>query len=1390
METTKRFERLPSDAGVPSFTGFEFAHIASRKLVVDQLRKQVNYCTRVTIAPAVHIVLGEWGEGKTEAFQRYIGPRASQQGHFAYLISASTVADSLIKVEAESPLRSVNFLAAVFYAIQHEAKSDLVPPRVRYGGDVEKWLLAALQAHANKKGRILVFIDEFEELILDPGALKKILSGLKETINKQFKPIAEDGPYPGIISLFVSCTPDAYARMQRDQEIAEIFGSWERRIRKIELLPVTRVEGVRFLYDLLRFAYEDELPSPLPIKSLGVFHTLQAIGRGNLGALVTLFTRLLNGALTDTDELRVIDGDALLGSLAGESIAIYGGSAPCVDRQVLGSVEEALTELNNEARDLFRLLAGELRPFSASELGDRLGLSRPADVSQLVGQINRGLKETQRTKAITRLVACRPGVSLADIRAALRPIIRDSRIRVDGTERSLAEFEDELTYLRLEDGELAPSFFFPQDASLADTSLEGTRQLLKRVETLVDDGVSYYRLSEDLVFRLFPTPVPAGLDYIRDRDLRLKLWRGVTARFPEQFRDYMLRALLELINEAAPFDIKVVDISVLPTGVEATIEYGTQNARIKARCYAHYGDIGPEKIHELERELKKAWPVHLVVLVHVGDLSEVARREIQTGRFKDHFLHLPLHTTLTKHLLIAHQCSSTYRDSTDEGRFTETITYLLKTEVEFDSRIRGWLEDGIINGLVIQDLQKSATGRDRELAEALRFYINVLDQCETPGDVLELDEQPERFSLYGQKGVSFAPDVATSAVRFSKLTQDLADNSFVRLDAQGKVTVVETPVEQRLLGLLKQGAIAANEVNNHFVIASRSGRILADVYLDILQCKGWVKETRGLLTLVDRAEAVRAATEAYESYQKSLEAWQRSPEWPAFAHIYVTKKRDTRLIMLDEFDNYLKQLHTNMHSTTRDEVALQRAKLLTEVIEHFQSSLLPLVEGAIRSGKELRRLFMQRGDDVKDRLRLVVANYNVNLSVDQIEEFTQIAEAEQLVRQLATTVLDREGLEALAQTVEQSDFFFSGHSEADSFLNLTLYRLQQTVSEQTRFIDSVDKRVAAIDELLDEVRGASEETVSRLRTKSVDDKLVVSKVLYQRIEQEVRAWQQLGLEEVEAEPIELSLDAIERDLQGIVQTLDDEFKGIDRAIDALDLLRKAESKYREIWHRCMKSQMHLKRQVDVAPYQDRLTALADEITQIRQEHFRLGSELRDGLEKTGLEGSQTGEEIRAHIGDNTRRLKEIHQQLSALWPDYVADCQRFARTIDRLLNLVSEQDPSVSTQTVRHDLDGLLQVGQADSAQTSPRMSTYENLKAKIRQTTLELMERSLSTKEGSVLMSVVEQVEQAETDWLPVATVAEAICTDETWASEDVKETLHSLIRKGYLSEGVTIPV
>jgi hypothetical protein len=365
METTKKFQNqhLPPLAGVP-FTGFGYAEIESRKSSVKQLRNFVRYCLKEATSPAVQVILGEWGEGKTEAFQRYI-QTAVKVPNYAYMVSASSVADSLPKVRTESPLASLNLLAAIFYAVRHETEGDLVPPMERFI-DTDQWVKATLKEH--DRGRILIFIDEFEELILDPPALTSLLSGLKELINKQYRPVTESGEYPGIISFFVSCTPDAYARMQRYQEIAEVFGSWERRISKTQLSSVTKRESVEFLYNLMHYAYEDNLPEQLPIKDLGVFYTLQTIGRGNLGALVTLFVKLFNAAVIDEQAMHIIDGDRLLSILRDETISVYGGTARCVEHRLLESLEAALDE---QEVNLLRVLAGELKPFSVSQLIER-----------------------------------------------------------------------------------------------------------------------------------------------------------------------------------------------------------------------------------------------------------------------------------------------------------------------------------------------------------------------------------------------------------------------------------------------------------------------------------------------------------------------------------------------------------------------------------------------------------------------------------------------------------------------------------------------------------------------------------------------------------------------------------------------------------------------------------------------------------------------------------------------------------------------------------------------------------------------------------------------------------------------------------------------------------
>jgi len=71
LTQTRIFNRLPNIAGV-HFDGFEGFKIKSREIVKESIEDFLKYCREEARGTAARIILGEWGEGKTEAYYRYI----------------------------------------------------------------------------------------------------------------------------------------------------------------------------------------------------------------------------------------------------------------------------------------------------------------------------------------------------------------------------------------------------------------------------------------------------------------------------------------------------------------------------------------------------------------------------------------------------------------------------------------------------------------------------------------------------------------------------------------------------------------------------------------------------------------------------------------------------------------------------------------------------------------------------------------------------------------------------------------------------------------------------------------------------------------------------------------------------------------------------------------------------------------------------------------------------------------------------------------------------------------------------------------------------------------------------------------------------------------------
>ncbi len=1392
METTRKFERLPPLAGV-HFAGFQDVKIESRQSVVRQLRDFIRYCLKEATAPAVQVILGEWGEGKTEAYQRYIRPEIKVPNH-AYLVSASTVANSLPKVQAESPLASLNFLAAVFYAIQHEAKTDLVAPPERFI-NTEQWLEATFRAHA--KGKILVFIDEFEELILDPPALRAILSGLKELINKQYRLVTEDGKYPGIISFFLSCTPDAYARMQRDPEIAEVFGSWERRTSKIQLVGVTKREGVKFLCDLMRYAYNDQLPVPLPIRDLGVFYTLQVIGRGNLGALVTLFAKVFNSATIDDQTMHVIDGTKLLNFLAGETISVYGGTAKCIEHHLLESLTEGLSE---QEASLFSLLVGELRPFSIPDLMERLSIPSETDVSALITRINQKMTGKANV-AIASFAPLREGLTFQDVQKALQAETRENEIQVDGFTQRLDELEDDLTFLELHEGQLVSQIFFPWDHRMIGAAFEGitpdsAHRLEKRVEKIVDPNRLHYRLSSELVFQFFPTPISVGLEFIKDRNLRLKMWRDVTARFPQLFRDDMIRAFLSLIQYVETFDIEADDLRVLRYGFAAIMKDSAQNATIRCYCYAHYGDLGAGAVRQIEEGSREAANAHLVLLIHVGEVTQEGQEEIRAREMENYLLPIPLHTNLAKRILVTFQSKTLHPQNVDDRLFVDCVTRLFKSEIELSRRIKEWLERGVGAGIVLRDLYKATAKGERDLADSLKFYINRLGDPDTPENIFQANQRLMGFVPFGRQ-VGFIPDIE-SAARLRKYTEDLAKNGFVRCDIDGIVHVTHTPPEKRLLRILeKTEPVAKSDVGSHFINCAQARNILEEVYLNVLKHKGMIEESKGLLYRLGREKALQQARSVRTRYYDLLAPREEQEEWPAFAHIFVTKQRDSRFIAIPELKAYLDELYEGVQEAAqqdREEVVLQRTALLTHLAEHLQDTLMPKVNSAISEALRISENILNRIDSILEDIEDAVNQYNrwlkQNITPGDVKEARDLSESKDRIRLICTTRITATDLSRAEK--EDDAFAHQGWTKQEQLFNVALRRLQKSTELLQRQVENNEKVLHNVRRALEALEGVGVDIRSRLLTLQVPEEYKLSKIVHTRLSEFLRtmsaADSALIPESTDAMAPAFTLSKMLEDLQELHRPLDDRYRKADRATTELEELVQTERKFHQVIRSCSAVLGTWAQKADIEPFRADVQELGRKLAKIREAYDSQSSRLEGSDVEETIEFMKI-RQLREATAQLVKDIEEVTAELERIWERYVKECEHFADSIFELVRLAKRQNAHLHTKAVEARSRQLLEAIQDQEGPGRP-MSDYEAEKIEIRKAILDLLRDTLDEAEGNVLMAVIERRDQSRSGWFSLTQIVHAIADEADMSGSELEELIRSLVRKGYLVEGVAIPV
>ena len=249
---------LPSLRGEP---GGGLAAVAppSRRPALEALMDSVEEVV-VSREPVVTVIVGEWGEGKTWAWRAYVRPALQKRGFECIEVRASTLYEAMRRASwITSPAWRL-----VTAALVASGLVENVP------GDYRRVVGERLG------GKTVVFIDEVEDLVYHGGALDEFLEALHALLD------GEAGA--PLVHVYASVSPAAYAKMVT-------WPSWRRlrrRIRVVELKPVTRGEAIEALREML-----SKSAGGLPLSDPRLLNAVAEASKGNLGALAAYARRLL-----------------------------------------------------------------------------------------------------------------------------------------------------------------------------------------------------------------------------------------------------------------------------------------------------------------------------------------------------------------------------------------------------------------------------------------------------------------------------------------------------------------------------------------------------------------------------------------------------------------------------------------------------------------------------------------------------------------------------------------------------------------------------------------------------------------------------------------------------------------------------------------------------------------------------------------------------------------------------------------------------------------------------------------------------------------------------------------------------------------------------------------
>lgn len=1114
-KTTKKFVISPNTSGV-HFSGFEHFPFDTRTEVERRLAAFLRSIKTVE-NPTMRIVLGDWGDGKSELFEKFLLQRQEDFDVRILYCVASAVSNAMetdyyermTKTEVRSSVRILTALISAAFSHRYNEDYFTVRERPQDGQNADYYVRQVLPRIAgnNDGGRLVICIDEFEEF-LGRETIQEVLSGLKEILNQEYDLISKGGEMAGQVHIILACTPDAFHRLPQEKESAQIFGGLERRGPRIRLQPIRKKESVRFLEDLTNHYFGGEEPEPTCFSTQGILETLHRISLGNVGNLVSLHADLLQQAANidgiADGTMCVIDPDFFLDFLRNAEVAVYGAREACISSN---NLEAAIAEMKRsdavgaDSARVFKLLLADGRPLSIEQIREVMPKLSARDVKQILNHIKLSLQRVALPAEIVAFSEVRDEHAFNDLYERLRNIFEqqerpgeDPLLKIGHSSYNKADLKEILIHRSGSNLNWNPMFpSSPSDAELVFGSMkhQENHSLDSQICRKMLQMEKHFFLSPNLRDHLFPAPVPPGLDFIVDKTKRLRVWREIQTEYTQRFRK-MASLLVDLLEEAIKPEVEITKRYLNEQENAIRVRFKDEDLDLGALIVAADPEIEPTHISFIEEKYESEGSrINVAFLFSTGGISDEAMRVAeQANVFTDGFgierlLVINLHHHVAKQIMALFDCK--IGGGEDKRVKERTIKNIVRTEIEFDTVLEEWLESQSERGLVIKS-PTTQHGTAKELEEAIRFFVNFPNEFLTAEEAFNRSlESYQDFVMFGKKTV-FTPDISADAV--ARLAQDLLDNDFLEKSA-GRFKPKMSAVESYLLKLIEtEDGLSEKEIESLTVRRYKTEGVLKNLYLKILDYKGLIRLENKRYIVQKKSEVLDLMEERYAEFQSHVQTRQKLSVWGG---IFITKQRGKRHIIFDEYAGQIASLYQDVHELVSqqapDRIIITKAALLIQFIEYFERDLNPHYSKAVQDGEDKISEVRTQLNEMERRIHDIIGQCKALIdetSLGRIDEEDKLDEMKSSLEEIVTKPID--GFDEPNLDL----FSFNSNEANDIHFNLRLFALRSLAKKVNQFSENIDRKTMKIENALSDMRATRSDILQRTRAYSLSDSASVA----------------------------------------------------------------------------------------------------------------------------------------------------------------------------------------------------------------------------------------------------------------------------------------------------------